>query len=150
MVDRRVLNFNFLLKFFKSSRLRLISKSCIDDTLSRNFQAAASVSSPLSISGSKLPNIGFCPSDFDMSLNTTSYGFRPLKTFLYIESSWFLTWVLFSLPSVSWKAISSWRYCPISPEAKRYFANPYYSLCYLSTPFENSNSKHYQDISVEE
>lgn len=82
MVDRRLLNFNFLLKFFKSSRLHLISKSFTDDAVSRNFQTAASVSSPLSISGSKLPNIGFCPSDFDMSLNTTSYGFRPPQNVL--------------------------------------------------------------------
>ena len=70
-----------LLDSFKFSR-RSTSQSFIDGIESRNVLTNSSVNFPPSISPSKLPIIGFCLSNFKITLNTILYEFCLRKTFL--------------------------------------------------------------------
>lgn len=105
---------------FKFSRCCFIFKSFTDGDESRNFIIDLLVNFPSAISPSKLPTIGFCLPNFEISFNTISYGFVFAKYF-YTELNRFLTQALFNLPSVTCKSISSCKCCPILLEAKIYF-----------------------------
>ena len=94
----------------------------------------------LALNFSKLPIIGFCPSSFDISINTILYGVCFLRTILYNRSSWFLTQASFNRPSLTCRSVCSCRCCPISSEARRFFCQSSLFCMLLINSLWNSKS----------